>query len=395
MNNVVIINAKRTPFGNFGGALMDYTNVQLGALAANAAKGDLPAGDIDHLILGNVYPGSGLSPARQVVCAAEWPLDTNVLHVERACCSSMSALGIGFERIRAGRAKIIVAGGMETMSTIPYMIPQMRWGSRLGDFTVYDDLVVRNPYLKSPMAQYAGEVGVEWGEGREQQDEWAVRSNLLAIEAQKKDLYKDEIFPVEITPKKGAPWMLEKDEHPRADSTVEKLAKLKTVYGSPTVTGGNASALSDGASAILMMEENEAKERGYKPLARIVDWVSVCSEPRNSPLLPSIASKQLLEANNLSLDQMAVIEINEAFAPMPLVSSRALCNNDIKAAEKLRERINVKGGAIAIGHPVGASGTRVTMTMMYELRRRKEQYGLAAICGAIGQGDAVILEAVY
>jgi acetyl-CoA C-acetyltransferase len=286
-------------------------------------------------------------------------------------------------------------GGMETMSTTPYMIPQIRWGSRLGDFTVYDDLVVRNPYLNAPMAQYAGEVGVEWGEGREQQDEWAVRSNLYAIAAQEKDLFKDEIFPVEIPQKKGDPKILAKDEHPRADSSPEKLAKLNPVYGSPTVTGGNASALSDGASAILIMDEDEALKRGYKPLARIIDWVSVCSEPRNSPLLPSVASRKLLAANGMSLDQMSVIEINEAFASMPLVSTRALCDNNLTEAKKLRERVNVKGGAIAIGHPVGASGARVTMTMMYELRRRKEQYGLSAICGAIGQGDAVILEALY
>ncbi|MDR2089047.1 MAG: thiolase family protein [Clostridiales Family XIII bacterium] len=395
MGNVVIVNAKRTPFGNFGGSLMGFTNVQLGAMAVNQTKGELPAEHIDQLIMGNVYPGSGLSPVRQIVCAAGWPIDTNALHVERACCSSMSALGIGYERIRFGRAKIIMIGGMETMSTTPYMLPQLRWGNRLGDFTVYDDLVVRNPYLNAPMAQYAGEVGVEWGEGREQQDEWAVRSNLCAVAAQEKELFKDEIFPVEIPQKKGDPLVLTKDEHPRADSSMEKLAKLNPVYGSPTVTGGNASALSDGASAILLMDESEALERGYKPLARIVDWISVCSEPRNSPLLPSVAARRLLEANNLRLERMSVIEINEAFASMPLVSTRALCDNNLTDAKKLRERVNVKGGAIAIGHPVGASGARVTMTMMYELRRRKEQYGLSAICGAIGQGDAVILEAIY
>ncbi|MDR1192789.1 MAG: thiolase family protein [Peptococcaceae bacterium] len=394
MSNVVIVNAKRTPFGNFGGAMMGFTNVESGAMAVNQAKGDFPAADIDQLIFGNVYPGSGLSPARQIIAAAKWPIESNVLHVERACCSSMSAIGIGFERIRSGRAKVIMAAGAEAMSTIPYMIPQLRWGTRLGDITIYDDLIVRNPYLNTPMAQYAGEVGVEWGEGREQQDEWAMRSNLLAIEAWEKGLFKDEIFPVEVTQKKKT-FTFEKDEHPRSDTSMEKLAKLKTVYGSPTVTGGNASGLSDGASAMLIMDEDVAKERGLKPLARIVDWVSTCSEPRNSPLLPAIASKKLLSANNLTIDQMAVVEINEAFAPMPLVSSRVLCDKNLDKAKKLRERINVKGGAIGIGHPVGATGCRITMTMMYELRRRKEQYGLAAICGAIGQGDAIILEAIY
>ncbi len=395
MNDVVIVNAKRTPFGNFGGSLMNITNVQLGSMAVKETLKDYAkAEDIDQLIFGIVEPGSGLSPVRQVICDAGWPINTNAICVERACCSSMSAIGLGYERIMAGRARIIMAGGAENMSSTPYMIPQIRWGARLGDFTVRDELVIRNPYLNAPMALYAGQVGEEWGEGREQQDEWGVRSNLLAIKAQEEGLYADEIFPVEIKQKKGS-FLMEKDEHPRADASVEKLAKLKPVYGSPTVTGGNASALSDGASAMLLMEASEAEKRGLKPLARIVDWVSACSEPRNSPLLPAIASRSLLEKNNLKLNQMEVIEINEAFASMPLVSTRALCDNDYEAAKKLRERLNVKGGAIAIGHPLGASGARITMTMMYELRRRKGKYGLAAICGAIGQGDAIILEAIY
>lgn len=394
-NDVVIVNAKRTPFGNFGGTLKDLTNIELGAHVVNAViSGSVSPDDVDQLIFSVVEPGSGLSPVRQIICAAGWPKETNALCVERACCSSMSAIGIAFERIRAGRAQIIVAGGCDTMSSTPYMLPQLRWGTRLGDFTVRDELVIRNPYLNAPMALYAGEVGQEWGEGRIEQDEWAVRSNKLAIKAQEEGYFDCEIVPIEVQQKKETV-LFGRDEHPRADSCMEKLAKLKTVYGSPTVTGANASALSDGAAAVLIMSEQEAIKRGLKPLARIVDHISVCSEPRNSPLLPAIAIEQILKENNLSLDEMALIEINEAFASMPLVSSRKLCDNDIEKAKMLRERINVKGGAIAIGHPLGASGARVTMTMMYELIRRKEKYGLAAICGAIGQGDAVILEAMY
>ena len=395
LRDVVIVNAKRTPFGSFGGSLKDISNIELGAIAINAAiDGSVPAEAIDQLIYGVVEPGSGLSPVRQIICAAGWPIDTNALCVERACCSGMSAMGLGFERIRSGRADIIVAGGCDNMSSTPYMLPQLRWGNRLGDFTVRDELVIRNPYLNAPMAQYAGEVGVEWGEGRELQDEWALRRNLLATETQKKHLFDGEIVPVTVHQKKES-FILDHDEHPRADTSLQKLSKLKTVYGSPTVTGGNASALSDGASAVLMMSADEAEKRNVKPLARIVDWVSVCSEPRNSPLLPAIAIDKLLKTNSLSLDQMEVIEINEAFASMPLVSTRALCNNDIEAARVLRQRLNVNGGAIAIGHPLGASGARVAMAMMYETRRRKGRYGLAAICGAIGQGDALILEMLY
>ena len=391
-HNVVIVSAKRTPFGNFGGTLKDITNVELGALAINRA---LHAGvdpeDIDQLVFGIVEPGSGLSPVRQVICAAGWPIETNALCVERACCSSMSAIGVAYERIKYGRAKIIMAGGAENMSSTPYMIPQLRWGNRLGDFTVRDELVIRNPYLNAPMALYAGEVGVEWGEGREQQDEWAVRSNLLAVKAQNEGLFESEIFPVEVKMKKSSV-IFDMDEHPRANCSLEKIKDLKTVYGSPTVTGANSSALSDGAAAILLMSEEEAERRGITPLARIIDHISVCSEPRQSPLLPAIAISQILDKNGLTLGQMSVLEINEAFASMPLVSTRSLCNGDEAAIKDLRERLNVKGGAIAIGHPLGASGARITMTMMYELKRRKERYGISAICGAIGQGDAVILE---
>lgn len=395
MNNVVIVSAKRTPFGNFGGTLRDITNIELGALAVNHAMVDgVGAEDIDQLVFGIVEPGSGLSPVRQVVCAANWPIDTNAICVERACCSSMSAIGMAYERIKFGRAKIVMAGGAENMSSTPYLIPQLRWGNRLGDFTVRDELVIRNPYLNAPMALYAGEVGVEWGEGREQQDEWAVRSNLLAVKAQNEGLFDPEVFPVEVKTKKST-IIFDKDEHPRADCCIEKIRNLKTVYGSPTVTGANASALSDGASAMLLMSEDEAERRGIKPLARIIDHISVCSEPRHSPLLPAVATRQILEKNNMTLDQMAVYEINEAFASMPLVSTRSLCNGDEGAIKALREKLNVKGGAIAIGHPLGASGARIAMTMMYELKRRKEKYGMAAICGAIGQGDAVILENVF
>ena len=391
-HNVVIVSAKRTPFGNFGGTLKNITNIELGAMAVNRA---IPVGinpeDIDQLVFGVVEPGSGLSPVRQVICAAGWPIETNALCVERACCSSMSAIGVAYERIKYGRAKIIMAGGAENMSSTPYMIPQLRWGSRLGDFMVRDELVIRNPYLNAPMALYAGEVGVEWGEGREQQDEWAVRSNLLAVKAQNEGLFEPEVFSLEVKQKKETV-LFDRDEHPRADCSIDKIRNLKTVYGSPTVTGANASALSDGASAMLLMSEDEAERRGIAPLARIVDHISVCSEPRQSPLLPSIAIKQILSKNNMTMDQMSVFEINEAFASMPLVSTRSLCNGDEGAIKALRERLNVKGGAIAIGHPLGASGARIAMTMMYEIKRRKEKYGIAAICGAIGQGDAVILE---
>lgn len=395
MENVVIVSAKRTPFGNFGGTLKDFTAVELGAMTVKKVVEDkVDPQDIDHVIMGNNMPGAGLAPVRQVILAADWPKNTNALQVDRACCSAMSAAGLAFERIMTGRIKIALAGGFESMSNVPYMIPQMRWGARIGDFQVQDMLVVRNPYLKAPMAQYAGEVGVEWGMGRKEQDEWAVQSHYRAAAAQEKGLFDEEIFPIEITPKKGPSFVFDKDEHVRPDTSVEKLAKMKTVYGSPTVTAGNASGINDGASAILMMAESEAKKRGLKPLARIVDWTSICYEPRLSPVVPSIAIMKLLDANNMKLDDMKLIEINEAFASMPLVSTLNLCDKDLAKAIKLRERVNVDGGACAIGHPVGATGTRLIMHMVYELRRRGERFGISAICGAVGHGDAMIIEAL-
>jgi len=362
--------------------------------AAKAVEGVIDPKDIDHVIMGNNMPGAGLAPVRQVILANDWPKELNALQVDRACCSSMTAVGLGFERIMAGRVKIVLAGGFESMSNVPYMIPQIRWGARIGDFEVQDMLVVRNPYLKAPMAQYAGEVGVEWGMGRKEQDEWAVLSHKRAYEAQQKGYFDEETFPIEVPQKKADPILFTRDEHVRKDTSVEKLAKMKTVYGSPTVTAGNASGINDGATAILFMAESEAKKRGLKPLARIVDWLSVCYEPRLSPVVPSIAIMKLLAANNLKLDDMKLIEINEAFASMPLVSSLNLCDKDMAKTEKLRERINVHGGACAIGHPVGATGARLIMHTAYELRRRGERFGIAAICGAVGHGDAIIIEAL-
>ncbi|MEW6673908.1 MAG: thiolase family protein [Thermodesulfobacteriota bacterium] len=393
MEEVVLVKGVRTPFGNFGGALKDVPAVELAAKAIRAVLDEMPVMDeeIDFVIMGQVLPGSGQSAARQAVIAAGLPIGMNALTVERACCSAMHAVGISFENISSGRAKIMIAGGMENMSQTPYLVRQMRWGQRLGDITVEDELVIRNPYVKAPMAQYAGEVALEWGVERLELDEWAVRSNLTWVDADKKGLFKDEIIPVKVENKKGTV-VFERDEHPRPDSSVEKLAKLKVVYGSPTITAGNASAISDGSTATMLMSRREADARGIKPLARIIDHMAVSGEPRNSPVIPGVAIQRILAKNGLTLDDMKLIEINEAFASMPTVSTLYLADKDRRKAEKIREKVNVKGGAISIGHPIGATGGRVIMTLAYELRRRGERYGVASICGAIGQANVVLLE---
>jgi len=394
LDEIVVVNGKRTPFGKFGGSLRDIPSFELGGLIIRSVIGSLPIKDreIDAVIMGLCLPGVGLSPARQAVLAAKLPVDINALTVDRACCSALTAAGIGMQLILRDQASIVIAGGMENMSRTPYLIPQMRWGARLGDLTIRDELVIRNAYLEMPMAKYAGEVAVEKGVDRKEQDEWALRSHKRWAEAQAGGKFNEELVPVKIPSMKGNESLLRQDEHPRPDTTIEILSSLKPVYESPTVTPGNASGISDGATATLLMKKEEAKKRGILPLGKIIAYTPICGEPRESPLLPAAAIKKVLSQSDLALEDMKLIEINEAFAAMPLVSSLVLADFDRKKAEKIREKLNVNGGAIAIGHPIGATGARLLMHMFYELRRQGGGFGMIAICGAIGQVDAAIVE---
>lgn len=393
MDRVVVTAAKRTPFGRFGGSYTGVSAVELGSIALKQVLADVPQvtfEDINDVYLGLCLPGSGLSPARQAVLAAGWPVQTNTVTVERACCSALTAIGLSYRQISSGVAKTMIAGGMENMSRTPYLLPQVRWGQRLGDFIVEDDLVIRNPYVGAPMARYVGELSLEKGVSRQEQDEWALRSQQLCADAQEAGRFNDELVNVTVSDKKGQR-AVERDEHPRANTTLEKLAKLETVYGSPTVTAGNASGLADGAAAVMLTSERIANEQNMPILGTILGHTMVCGEPRESAALPGVAIKKILNELNLSLDDMKLIEINEAFASMPLISSLVLSDYDRPKAEVIRKRINVNGGAIAIGHPLGATGARVLMHMMYELRRRGGGYGVVAICGAMGQADAAVV----
>jgi len=395
LDEIVVVNGKRTPFGRFGGSLREIPSTELGGLAIRKVMENLPIdpGEIDGVFMGLCLPGVGLSPARQAVLAAKLPVDTNAFTVDRACCSALSAVGIGMQFILRDQASIIVAGGMENMSRTPYLIPQMRWGARLGDFTIRDELVIRNAYLDMPMAKYAGEVALEKGVDRNEQDEWALRSHHRWRLAQDNGKFNDELIPMEVPSSKGEKTFFTCDENPRPDTTMEKLGRLEPVYGSPTVTAGNASGIADGATATILMKKEEARKRGIVPLGKILTYVPICGEPRESPVLPAIAIRKALSQADLTLDDMKFIEINEAFAAMPLVSTLVLANYERGKAEKIRERVNINGGAVAIGHPIGATGARLLMNMLYELRRQGGGYAVAAICGAIGQADAVIVEA--
>lgn len=394
LNETVIVNGKRTPFGRFGGAFREIPSFELGGIVLRKVLEGLPieAREIDQVILGLCLPGVGLSPARQAVLSAGFPPETNALSVDRACCSALTAVGIGMNLILTEQASVVIAGGMENMSRTPYLVPQMRWGARLGDLTIRDELVIRNAFLDMPMAKYAGEVAVEKGVDRREQDEWALRSHQRWAEAQGKGKFGEELIPVEIPSQKKERTLLTRDEHPRPDTTMQKLSALPPVYGSPTVTAGNASGIADGATATLLMSCKEAQKRGLEPLGRLVAYAPICGEPRESPLLPAVAIKKVLAQADLPLEAMKLIEINEAFAAMPLVSTLVLGDFDRAKTEKIRERVNVNGGAIAIGHPIGASGARLLMHLLYELKRRGGGYGVAAICGAIGQADAAIVE---
>jgi len=240
----------------------------------------------------------------------------------------------------------------------------------------------------------AGKTAVEYGIGREEQDEWAYRSQMKYQEAKKVGKFKigEELVPIEVPQKKGPPLIFSEDAFPKPDTTLEKLAKLKTIYESPTVTPGNAPGLDTGASALLIVSGEKSKELGLKPLARIVATASVCTDPTMIAVNPGYAIKKVLSRAGMNVDQVDLFEINEAFAAVPLVSSKILGDGDDTRTRKIRERLNVNGGAIAIGHPVGASGARLIITLMYELRRRGGGYGAASICGGLSQGDAVLIK---
>ncbi len=395
MKDIYLVTGKRTPFGKFGGSLLDIPAVELGAHVLNAVMAEVPqvrSDEIDYVNLGLCLPGSGLSPARQAVLAAGWSVDTNAVTVDRACCSGLTAVGMAVREIQLGFAEAIVAGGMENMSRTPYLIPQVRWGRRLGDFSVTDDLVIRNPYVGGgdPMAKYVGDTSLKNKVDREEQDCWALRSHQCWTAACDAGRFAPEIVPVEGLGKDGTQ-RFEVDEHPRRNATLEKMGRLKTVYGSPTVTAGNASGIADGAAALLVCSGKLVQDRSIEPLAQVMGYTSICGEPRESALLPGVAIRKLLNTLDLPLDDMRAIEINEAFAAMPLVSSLVLADSDRPKAEKIREKINVNGGAVAIGHPLGATGGRVTLTLAHELRRLGGGYGVVAICGSMGQVDAAVL----
>jgi acetyl-CoA C-acetyltransferase len=401
MSEVAVISAVRSPFGKFGGTLREFTLPQLGGLVVAEAirRAELDPADVEEVAVGVNLPGADRSIARQVQIEAGIPPERVAYTVDRACCSSMAAISLASRSIRLGDSHIAVAGGTENMSKVPYFLTDQRWGHRLGDVVLKDQLVIACPMTGRPRAVQAGEEAVEYNISREEQDRWALRSHQNYLAAREACKFAAELMPIEVPQRRGDPIIFTEDESPRADSSLEKLAKLPLIYNSPTVTAGNAPGLNTGASATVLMSTAAAEQHGQKPLATLISWAMASGHPDRIASIPAESARLALEKVKMTVDQMDLIEINEAFAAVPLVSTLIMANGDQDKAAEIRARTNVNGGAIAIGHPTGATGARLVITLIYELRRRRNlagdsrpYYGLATLCGGIGEAEAIIVK---
>ncbi len=400
-DDIVIVSAVRTPFSRFDTAMADIPSIDLGVMVMKEVirRVAVAPEEVDEVNYGSCIPAEVALetdvPARQATLLAGFPAESISLSLDRACCSSLTTLRLGILAIRAGEAAIVMSVGSENMPRTPHLAPGLRKGNRLGHIHLIDCLFELGYTAKgfNPVALDAGEMALEQGVTRQMQDAWALQSQERYAKAFAAGKFRigEELMPIVIPQKRGDPIIIEKDESPRV-TTMEALAKLKPIYGSPTVTAGNAPPISAGASAILCMTRAEALKRGLQPLATVVSTVAMATEPRQIAQIPAYTIRKALGRAGLSIDDMALIEINEAFAAMPLVSTKILADGDEGRWKVLQEKTNVNGGAIAIGHPVGASAGRIAMTLAYELRRRGGGYGVASICGGLAQGEAVILK---
>ena len=399
--DIFIVEGVRTPFSPFGGPLKDIPSIELGAcvikeiIKRSGLKGD----QIDEIFYGMTQMAEAALYnnvcARQAALIAGLPPTQVSLTIDRACCSSVASAILAFRTIRSSEGNVMMAVGSENMSRTPQIAPpELRWGQRMGPIVFRDCLSPLGHPGYPPESVNAGKTALEYGIGREEQDQWAYRSQIRYQEAKKAGKFKigEELVSVEVPQRKGPPFIFAEDIFPKPDTTLEKLAKLKTIYDSPTVTPGNAPGLDTGASALLIASEEKSKEFGLKPLAKIVGTASVCTDPTMIAINPGLAIKKILSKTGMTADGIDLFEINEAFAAVPLVSSKILGDMEASKTERIREKLNVNGGAIAIGHPVGASGARLIMTLAYELRRRGGGYGVASICGGLSQGDAVLIK---
>jgi acetyl-CoA C-acetyltransferase len=398
---VVIVSACRTPYDHYGGAMREVPSIELARMVLEEVvkRVDFPKDKVDEIFYGCCMHAEFAMyqniPARQAMLNAGFSPETLSSTVDRACCSSMYAVEQAYDAIRFGQRDVCIASGAENMSNTAYLVsPKIRWGTKMGAVEM-DDQLFPNGYGRTgwnPVALDAGNVALEYDVLREEQDEWAVRSQQRYGKALQEGKWADEIFPVEVPGPRRTTVTIEGDTGPKPDTTYESLAKLRTIYDSPTITAGNAPGMNTGASAILLMSADKAEEFGLKALAYVRGSASVADKAEYIPRVPATAISQVLDEAKLSLDDIKVIEINEAFAAMPLVSTKILGGDDPDKIEQIRDKTNINGGAIALGHPVGATGARLVMTCMYELIRQGGGYGVASICGGLAQGDCVLIE---
>ncbi|MBC2579854.1 acetyl-CoA C-acetyltransferase [Clostridium sp. DJ247] len=390
MKEAVIISAVRTAIGKFGGTLKDVPAAELGAIVIKEAlnRANVKPELVDEVIMGNVVQaGLGQNVTRQSIIKAGLPEEIPGFTLNKVCGSGLRAVSLAAQMIKAGDADVIVAGGMENMSSAPYILPTTRWGQRMGNGAIVDTMVndaLTDAFQGYHMGITAENIAEKWNLTREVQDEFAVASQNKAEAAIKEGKFKNEIVPVVIKTKKGEV-VFDTDEFPRFEATLEGMAKLKPAFKKDgTVTAGNASGINDGAAAIVIMSSEKAAELGLKPMAKIVSYGSKGLDPAIMGYGPFHATKKALEVANLSIEDIDLIEANEAFAAQSLAVAKDL-NFDMS-------KVNVNGGAIALGHPVGCSGARILTTLLYEMEKRDAKKGLATLCIGGGMGTAIIIE---
>jgi acetyl-CoA C-acetyltransferase len=390
MTSSVVVAGARTPIGKFGGALSDLAAVDLGAAAIREAlvRAGVAADQVDYVIMGHVLQaGTGQITARQAAVAAGIPKEVPALTVNKVCLSGINAIALADQLIRAGEVEVVVAGGMESMSLAPYLLPRARDGVRLGNAELIDSMIhdgLWSTFTRQHMGESSDEINAELGITRAEQDAWSARSHHRAAAAWASGSMSEEVVPVEVPQKSGGPLVVDRDEGIRPDSSVESLAKLKPVFGREgTITAGNASQISDGAAAVVVTSRENAERLGLPPLAEIVAHGMSAERFPYLHTVPAIALQNALKKAQLDVHDLGLLEVNEAFAAVALNVTRVLGFDE--------ELVNVNGGAVALGHPIGASGARLVLTLAHEMRRRGVDLGGATICGGGGQGDALVL----
>jgi acetyl-CoA C-acetyltransferase len=386
----VIVSAVRTPVGRFGSALGSLSAVELGATAISAAleRARVAPDVVDYVIMGHVLQaGTGQITARQAAIAAGVPKEVPALTVNKVCLSSLTAVALADQLIRAGELEVAIAGGMESMSNAPYLLPQARWGARMGDSEIVDAMIhdgLWSTFSGQTMGESSDEVNDELRISRHDQDLWAARSHRRAADAWEGGRFDDEVVGVPVEDRRGNTSMVERDEGIRAETTVESLQKLAPAFSAEgTITVGNASQISDGAAALVVMSEDRAQELELESLAEIVSYGMSAERFGYLHTVPALALQSALKKSGKDVHDLGLVEINEAFASVALHSSRMLGIDE--------ELVNVNGGSVALGHAIGSTGARLLTTLVHEMRRRGVSYGAATLCGGGGQGDALLL----